>query len=236
MAENSMTKEDSAEQEVAEQNTAEQGVDEQGVDEHSPFVPGSVDWTGENPTLVLREPGAEDYATLVSLFRVRASRHGAGVACVLMETTGGAEALNLCLTDNEPLARDIVDRFVRHFPLYRGRAALDRLSYPKLRTATTESALPSHYVEHLQGEHPAGGDLDITLRWQNLGEPYLLNIPPSMIPFEAHAFFSVFVIAQDADVTVNGRRLRGQIAPREHCGRQITSCFLAFSETWQRVG
>ena len=202
---------------------------------HSPFVPGSVDWTGENPTMVLKEPGAGDYATLVGLFRVRASQHGAGLACVLMETHDGAEALNLCLTDNEPMARDLVQRFVRHFPLYRDRQGLDRLDYPALHNATTENALPHHYIERLQGEHPLGGALDITLRWLNLGEPYLLNIPSSLIPFEAHEFFSVFVVAEDADATVNGRRLKGRIAPREHCGRQITTCFLAFSETWQRV-
>jgi hypothetical protein len=36
-------------------------------------------------------------------------------------------------------------------------------------------------------------------------------------------------------VTVNGRVLPGKPVPREMAGHQITTAFLAFSETWIRA-
>jgi hypothetical protein len=46
---------------------------------------------------------------------------------------------------------------------------------------------------------------------------------------------SLFVSADEAVVTVNGRRLPGKPAPREFAGHKITTAMLAFSETWIRA-
>ena len=46
---------------------------------------------------------------------------------------------------------------------------------------------------------------------------------------------SLFVPADEASVTVNGRRLPGKPVPRDFAGRTITTAMLAFSETWIRA-
>ena len=198
--------------------------------ERSPFLPGTVDWSGENPSIVLKEENGADYATLTSFFRVMVSPHGSGVAAVVMETSGGADALNVCITDNEPLARYLVDGYLRHFALFKDRPALDSLGYPKLTSITTENAIPGHYSETLRGD-----GLEICLRWLRLGAPYKIAMPKNGSPTGQHELYSVFLIGEDGDVTVNGRRLPGQVVPRDQAGRQITTAFLAFSETWLRI-
>ena len=45
---------------------------------------------------------------------------------------------------------------------------------------------------------------------------------------------SVFLDADDAQILVNGERIPGKPMPRNVGGRDITSAFLAFSETWIR--
>jgi hypothetical protein len=43
------------------------------------------------------------------------------------------------------------------------------------------------------------------------------------------------VDARRVTTTVNGRSLKGQPVPREFAGRQSSTAFLAYSETWIKV-
>ena len=68
--------------------------------------PGTVEWSGENPGISLKSDPNGPFTTLASFFRVVLSPHGRGHALVLMQAPHQADpVLNLCLTDNEPLAR-----------------------------------------------------------------------------------------------------------------------------------
>src|SRR5215213_10940808 len=66
--------------------------------------PGTVEWSGENPGISLKERPDGPFVTLASFFRVVLSPHGRGHVLVLIqspdEANPRAERGNYCLHDN----------------------------------------------------------------------------------------------------------------------------------------
>ena len=56
--------------------------------ERIPINPGSVDWSGENPGMYLKETPDGPFVTLISFFRVVLSPHGRGHAAFLLLDPG----------------------------------------------------------------------------------------------------------------------------------------------------
>jgi len=73
------------------------------------------------------------------------------------------------------------------------------------------------------------------MSWRGLGKSFCFVLPPDKSATGKHFMPSTFVPCTDASVTVNGRVLPGKPLPREMAGREITTAFLAFSETWIRA-
>lgn len=195
----------------------------------NPYTTGTVDWTGENPGLYLKDDPAGPFLSLASLFRVTWSPHGIGHALVLMEDPEGTRpgAANLCLTDNEKLARWLVAEFIAHFGAFRGRPALATLPFKPLDSVTRVGDSRSAY-----GEDIAGSGMKVELRWGALGTPYAVDMATDLTATGRHQMYSLFVDSEDASITVDGRRLPGRVVPRPVAGRESRSAFLAFSETW----
>ena len=199
----------------------------------SPINPGRVDWSGDNSGIYLKASEDGPYVTLASLFRIVLPPHGRGHALVLVEAsdrTSSREPINVCLTDNEPLARWLVCDFARHFQQFRGVLRAESLRYRPI----TVRAAGGDGVE-LHTEHVAGDDVAIDLTWRGLGEPFMVQMPRALSATGRHEMFSLFVDAREAEVVVNGRRLEGRVYPRDYAGRSSTTAFLAFSETWVRA-
>ena len=76
--------------------------------------------------------------------------------------------------------------------------------------------------------------IEVRLSWERLGERFALKLPPEKSATGKHTMLSVFAGAKDGVAMVNGRRLPGHAVPREMAGRQITTAFLAFAESWIR--
>ena len=95
--------------------------------------PGTVEWSGENPGISLKDRPDGPFVGLASFFRVVLSPHGRGHALVLLQSPETAspprERANYCLHDNEALARYLVAEFVSNFGAYRDLAGLQNLSY-----------------------------------------------------------------------------------------------------------
>ena len=195
----------------------------------NPYTTGAVDWTGENPGMYLKDDPAGEWISLASFFRVTWSPHGIGHALVLLEDPAGQrpDANNLVLTDNEAMARYLVDGFAAHFAAFRGRALLKTLPYRPLDSVRRSGDTRTAYHEHL-----TGSGLEIDLRWGALGAPYAVDMQPDLTATGRHEMFSLFVDSDDAGCTVNGRALPGRVTPRVVAGREGRSAFLAFSETW----
>jgi len=193
-----------------------------------------VDWSGENPGMYLKETADGPYVTLASFFRVVLSPHGRGHALVLLEAPmldrSHAEALNVCVTDNEVLARWLVSEFVTHFGSFRGMPAVKSLEYRRLTGVATSGDSRSSYVEWVKGD-----DIEATLTWDGLGTPFMVDMPVEKSATGRHEMFSLFVDASRCSIKVNGRGVKGHPVPRDFQGRPSSTAFLAFSETWVRV-
>lgn len=196
--------------------------------------PGEVDWSGENPGMYLKETPDGPFVTLVSYFRVVASPHGRGHALVLLEAPllhrSLPEALNVCVTDNDPLAHYLVGNFVNHFGAFKDAQALSYMDYLPLEGVAASGDTRSAYMEWVKGP-----GVEATLSWEDLGEPFMVNIPKEKSATGKHALHSLFVDARRVRATVNGRTLKGKPFPREFAGRQSSTAFLAYSETWIKV-
>ncbi len=196
--------------------------------------PGEVDWSGENPGMYLKEKMDAPFVTLVSFFRVVASPYGRGHALVLLEAPllhrSLPEALNVCITDNDPLARYLVSNFVTYFGAFKGAEALQYMDYVPLDGVAASGDPRASYMEWVKGP-----GVEVSLSWEDLGEPFMVNIPKEQSATGKHALHSLFVDARHVTATVNGRPLRGQPVPREFAGRQSSTAFLAYSETWIKM-
>ena len=196
--------------------------------------PGAIDWSGENPGMYLKEAAGGPFVTLVSFFRVVLSPYGRGHALVLLESpmldTSVPEALNLCVTDNEPLARWLAKEFVAFFGSFRGMRALESMRYVPLAGVQASGDQRSSYMEWVRGD-----GIEATLSWEELGEPFMIDLPKDKSATGRHELYSLFVDAGRVTAKVNGRPLRGRPFPRDFAGRKSSTAFLAFSETWVRA-
>lgn len=192
--------------------------------------PGTVEWSGENPGVSLKETPDGPFVTLASFFRVVLSPHGRGHALVLLQAPqDGASAGNVCYHDNEKLARYLVSDFVANFGAYKGLPGLKGLTYKKLDSVAAAGDPGSTYSEIVKA-----GSETIELKWTGLGKPFCFALPPDKSATGRHYMPSLFVGCADASVTINGRKLPGKPAPREIAGHKISTAMLAFSETWIR--
>lgn len=195
-----------------------------------PINPGAVDWSGENPGMYLKDTPEGKFVSLVSLFRVVWSPHGRGHACfVLQEPHVARSEHNVCVTDNELLARWLAAEFVARFGAFRDVAGLPGVAYRKLTGIEASAQGQIHYTEHVRGN-----GLDIRLSWRNLGEPYMVEMPVDKSATGKHEMFSLFVDAAAVETAVNGQRIAGVPQFRDMGGRRSSTAFLAFSETWVR--
>src|SRR5207302_3309886 len=128
---------------------------------------------------------------------------------VLLQSPSSAEPppdrTNVCLHDNEKLARYLVGEFVSNFGAWKGLPGLRNLAYRKLDSVTPSGDPASTYSETVQSR-----DLTIRLTWAGLGQPFCFAFPPDKSATGRHWMPSLFVGCQEATVTVNGRQAPGK--------------------------
>jgi len=189
---------------------------------------GTVEWSGENPGISLKEAADGPFVALASFFRVVLSPHGRGHALVLLQSPHvvGAPG-NVCLTDNEKLARYLVSDFVSHFGAWKGLPGLSNLPYRALDSVEASGDPASTYHETVKA-----GDMTAKLTWSGLGKSFCFALPPDKSATGKHFMPSLFVPCTNATITVNGKQLSGMPVPREMAGHKFSTAMLAFSETW----
>jgi hypothetical protein len=193
--------------------------------------PGTVDWSGENPGMYLKDSVDGPFVTLASFFRVVLSPHGRGTALVLMRSPRSERsppnAPNLCITDNPAMARYLVSDFIPNFAAFKGQPALAGIEYKSMTGGGAFGDPSTTYGEIVRAD-----GLEVRMAWEGLGEPFALELPVEKSATGKHVMLSLFVGAERGVITVNGQVLPGRAVPRDMGGRQITTAFLAFSETW----
>ncbi len=196
-----------------------------------PITPGSVDWTGENPGIVLRNADGSP-AAMALFFRVAWSPEGQGQVLLLYGTPqqakGTRDAPNVMLADNPALARFLKESFIAKLAAFRDAPAFD--SVPILpATAVRSSGDP---MSHRYAETVASDGLVVELVWEDLETPRALELEPDQVGTRSHTMFTLLVPARRASILVNGHALPGEVGTRVQAGMETTSAFLYFSETW----
>ena len=194
--------------------------------------PAEVDWSGENPGMYLKETASGPFVTIISFFRVVTSPHGRGhAAFLLLDPHGNGKKPNkpnICLTDNDPLAKYLCKGFVANFGAFRTAKALATLEYkPGWDFAPGGDGRRNH-VEWFRS---AIGQ--VQLRWSKLSEPFLVDLDPEESATGSHRMVSLFFDARKVAGSINGNGFEGKPFPREFAGKTDSStAFLAFSESW----
>lgn len=193
---------------------------------------GKVDWSGENPGMYLKDSESGPFITLVSFFRVVTSPHGRGhAAFLLLDPHGegkGADRPNVCLTDNEPLAAYLAAGFVSSFGAFRDTRGLRSIRY---QPGWDFMAAGDGQTRHAEWFRSAIGQ--VQLQWDELSEPFLVDLRPEQSATGRHRMVSLFFDARAVSIRINGKLAAGKPVPREFAGKTDSStAFLAFSESW----
>lgn len=196
-----------------------------------PVTPGRVDWTGENPGILLK--GADGaFSAMALFFRVAWSPAGQGQVLLLYGTPGSiegpTEAPNVLLADNMALAVWLKRRFIGKLAAFRDAPAFDTVPQ-HLAQAVRSGGDP---MGHRYSETVAGDGLTVELVWEDLEAPRVLELTPDQVGTKEHVMFTLLVPARQAQIIVNGRALPGSVGRRVQAGVETTTAFLYFSETW----
>lgn len=200
----------------------------------NPIHPGAVDWSGENPGIYLKEDADGPWTGLMCFFRIVCSPHGLGNGIIVLDRpdleVGLPDADNVCISDNEPLARYLIGDFFSKFASFRVSPGIAAVTHLPLLEVRRDGDTRSTYSEIVRS-----AEFEIVATWRALGAPYAVDMPPESGPTKRHQMYSVFLDAPDASVTVNGRPLRGRVGSRNFAGTRKSTAFLAFSESWMRT-
>ncbi len=195
--------------------------------------PGQVDWSGENPGILLKEDPDGPWTAMALFFRIVYSPKGRGHALLLYEDPNRAESLpavrNVMLSDNEPMARYLMSSFIGKLASFGGAPAFSAVQYLPIDDVRAEGDPRSRYSEHI-----VGGGLEVQLLWEELGAPVALELPPKETGTKEHEGYTLLVESRRASIILDGTPLKGRPVPRIQAGLETTSAFLYFAETWIR--
>jgi hypothetical protein len=192
---------------------------------------GKVDWSGENPGMYLKEQEDGPFTGLVSFFRVVASPHGPGHAVIVLtdpaNPTQGEGSRNAVYTDNPALARYLINDFGRYFGAFKPVQGLTDLPIKGARNFQRSGDAASSYTESADTD-----DGQMTLTWSQLEEPFMVEYMPAQSATGRHEMFSLFVTARACEARIGDVSVKGRPFPRDMAGKNSSTAFLAFSETW----
>ena len=196
-----------------------------------PLNPGKVDWTGENPGILLKDGPDGPFTAMALFFRIVYSPAGRGQALLLFEDPTAERSLpdvrNVMMTDNEPLARYLMDTFIGKLAAFAEAPAFKALQYVPIDEVRSEGDARTRYEESV-----SGGGIDVRLMWEELGEAKALELPPSLTGVKDRELFTVLIESRKASIIVDGKALKGELGKRVQAGLETTTAFLYFAETW----
>jgi len=197
-----------------------------------PVNPGQVIWSGDNPGIYLKDEH-DRWQSMAVHFRVVTSPLGAGSGIMVLgapdTAAGWPAAPNLFVSTNEPLMRWLVTEFVSRFASFRAAAGLPAITHvPATATRTAGDGRTFHE------EVVEAAGVTVAMRWEGLGAPFAVDVPPAQSSTGEHQMYSVFIEAAAGSILVDGRPLPGRVIIRDFLGGRMSTAFLAFSETWVR--
>lgn len=185
--------------------------------------PNTVYFTGENSFMRLKDGDDGEETTVCAHWRTLISPAGPGTCLFLRsDATGGEVRL---YADNIGMARWL-------------QGEMEAILNPPF----ADTALPiadaafSHEgaFRETWREIVDSADGRIELSWSDMGEPFMLTLPPDNPDTGPWAVYSCLTPCRSATLEVAGTRAQGKAYENVLFGRPATSCCLAWSETWLR--
>ncbi len=196
-----------------------------------PITPGTVDWTGENPGILLKNDDGS-FSAMALFFRIAWSPVGQGQVLLLYgspnQAEGTPEAPNILLSDNTALGDYLLNEFVARLAAFRDAPAFEGLTHLAAQSIVSDgNAMGERYTETVSGEGYC-----VQLVWEELEAPRALELMPHQVGSGIHSMFSVLVPSQKGKILVNGKALPGKPGTRVQADVETTTAFLYFTETW----
>lgn len=193
---------------------------------------GAVSWTGDNPFIYLKQPEHDGWSVLALYFRIAVSPFGAGHAMLLWRAIPTVETnfQCTCLTDNEPMARYLLENFVSRFALF--RPYVNELTQAQMLTGCGFDSSGTSHATHVQSAHHPESGQHMRMTWSSLQAPFMVDVPDTKSQTGMHEMFTVFQPAGAGQVEWCGRVLPGTTVERDFFAGRAQSAALAFSETW----
>lgn len=190
--------------------------------------PKAVFFCGENPGMALYDPENDHRLVVVSYWLCRYSPAGHGQVLVFWhEQDWGmtADSVAGIYSDNQALARLLVETLTQYFPEFEG---LDVLSLPfnEADIQQRQDEQQSYQVD-CQSQR-----VDIQLSWSGMLDQRLVVWPNFPIRPQAYDLTTVICPCAQASVTLNGERLALHPQISSVNGLASSSAFLAFAESW----
>ena len=196
-----------------------------------PVNPGRVEWAGDNPGIYLRESPDGPWTALGIFFRVLFSAYGRGSAMIILgdpaKALGFPDARNLCITTNIEMTQYLVRDFVARFPSFRDQPALEAMTWLEAESHCSNGDMKASWTETM-----TASGCEAKMHWAELGEPFAVEVAPKDCATGIHDMYSVFLEARTASILLNGKSLSGHVCERVFFGREMSTAFLAVSETW----
>lgn len=196
-----------------------------------PITPGTVDWTGENPGILLKRADGS-FSAMALFFRVAWSPVGQGQVLLLYGSpdseVGTSSAPNLLISDNHALGEFLKTNFIARLDAFRQARPFEQLAHvDALSVSSDGDPMSDRYSETVSAE-----GVTVQLVWEALEAPRALELTPEQVGTKSHTMFTLLVPAQKASILVNGSALPGELGTRVQAGVETTTAFLYFSETW----
>lgn len=189
-----------------------------------------VVFAGENPLLMLYRPGSDEVVAVASHWRTSYSAAGAGQALVIWvdpEASGlGERAPVGIFTDNAAMAHLVWENFNRHFDRLQGRGIEARRPEPA-RFGWEAAGMRLHRAVC------SVGSTTIELEWRDALDVFQTVTTPE-VGGSRWDVTNVILPCAAAAIRVDGIEVAGDVHQPE--GMFRSSAFLAFSETWVRLG
>lgn len=198
---------------------------------NEPITPGVVDWTGENPGILLKDENG-NFSAMALFFRVAWSPVGQGQVLLLLgspdQVEGPPNAPNVILSDNPELTAFLKKNFISKLAAFANAPSFATL--PEIGAHAVRCS--GDPMSHRYTETIAGGPLTVELIWEGFEAPRALELSPHEVASGEQNMFSLLVPAHAAQIIVNGHVLPGKLGTRVQAGYETTTAFLYFSETW----
>ena len=193
--------------------------------------PGRVDWSGENPGILLKTDPDGPFSAMALFFRINYSPAGRGQALLLFEDPQNNDSTssvrNVMISDNRALADYLIENFIAKLAAFSGAPAFSAMQHVQASSILTRGDHRSVYTETINTD-----DFTVELEWSELGEPIALELSPDLTGPKDREMYTLLVEAKKASIRIDGKALPGTPAPRVQAGIDTTTAFLYFAETW----